>query len=564
MRTLASIKKQVPVQQILFFFAVVMLLSPAIAWSAADTGFGDSPACPNIKLNQPVPADGRIVGFGIVPDGGERVSFLGDLETDGLFDLFTVPASGGQAPIRFDIDTPRAQGLTGLPIFSPDGSRAVFRGEFDTEGVRELYSVETTDGGGTAIKLNGPLIGDVQREFVITPDGTQVVYLAEELSNLEELYVVPLLGGTSRRINNPLKSSDVRDDFQISPDGSFVVYRSRNGSFRTELFSAPLAGGPPVLLNDPLQELGGVLQFQISPDGSTVVYRSDQEVDNRFDLYQVPIGGGTVERITGSEVEEGVDDVFGISPDSTHVVYLNPRFVEGDFGIDIYAVDLVGGTPVRLNDPLPAGGFVSDFSIDPSSATVVFEGNAETNQFLEIFKVSITGGSVTKLSGDLSAADGTLGFSISPDGTTVVFGVDRDPGTGAVIQELLAVPLTGGPVRSLAGPLLPNRRVEQIDYSPDGQSLVYAAETDQDRLELFAVPLDASASPRRINQTLPAGASVEEGFGPVFQFSDDDRYVLFLADQETVGVTELWSVELACAAAIDRIFGDGFEETSIF
>ena len=532
---------------------------PSVAWTGDDTNGAGAPVCPNIKLNQPVPEEGLIVGYGPVPDGGERVSFLGDLEQDDLFDLFTVPASGGVDPIRFDIDTPRAQGLTGLPVFSPDGSRAVFRGDFETEGVRELFSVATTDGGGTPIKLNGPLVGDVQREIVITPDGQQVVYLAEELSNVEELYVVPILGGTSRRINNALKSSDVRDDFKISPDGSFVVYRARNDSFRTELFSAPLAGGPPVLLNDPLQEFGGVLQFQISSDSSTVVYRSDQEVDNRFDLYQVPISGGIVERITGSEVEEGVDDVFGISPDSTHVVYLNPRFVEGNFGTDIYAVDLEGGTPVRLNDPLPAGGFVSNFAIDPSSATVVFEGSAETNQLFELFSVSITGGSVTKLSGDLSAADGTLGFSISPDGTTVVFGVDRDPTTSAIIRELLAAPLGGGSVQSLAGPLAANRDVERLEFSPNGQAVVYAAETnDDDRVELFVVPLDASAPPRRINQSLPAGASVSASLNPEFQFSDDGRYILFLADQETVGVRELWSAELFCAA-IDQIFGDDFE-----
>lgn len=534
----------------------------ALVGAAAGMGLAlgaNAQVCPNVKLNQAVPEGSDIVGYGPIPDGSDRVTFLGDLETEGFFDLFTVPASGERAPIRFDLITPRAQGLADVPVFSPDGATSVFRGDFDTEGVRELYSISTADGGGVPTKLNGELIGDVQREIVVTPDGENVVYLAEEDTGREELYIVPLFGGTSRRLNDDLQASDVEEDFELSPDGEFVVYRAPQDTTRDELYSVRLAGGDPVRLNATLQSLGVVTDFRISPDGRTVVYRADQIVDNRFDLYQVPIGGGEAMRITGDEVERSVEDEFRISPDSTHVVYANPRFVDGAFGTDLYSVSVAGGDPVRLNAPLPAGGFVADFAIDPTSELVVLEGSVETNQLAEVFSVPIGGGTMTKLSGDLSTADGTLGFGITPDGTRVVFGIDRDPSTGTSVRELAITPIDGGPITTLVGPLTVNGDVGEILFTPDGSGIVYSAEADAvDRLELFQVPLDGRQPPRRINRELPDGASVGAFLNPDFQFSDDGRYVLFLADQETVGVTELWSAELFCEA-VETVFSNGFE-----
>lgn len=537
-------------------FGVAFDSAPAVA--APADGEDGLATCPNLRLNQTIPPNGEIVGYGAVTDGGARFAFLGDLEEDDQFDLFTVPASGAAAPVRFALDTPLSDGLRGFPIFSPDGSRAVFRGDFEVDSVIELYSIATTDGGGTPVKLNGPLVGDVQREFLVTPDGSQVLYLAEELSNNEELYAVALLGGPSRRVNTGDGISDVEGDFAVSTDSAYVVYRDPGTSFRDELYSAPLAGGPPVKLSGTLQSSGNVSNFLISSDGGTVIYRADQEVDGRYDLYQVPISGGAAVRISGSEVEQGVDDEFSISPDGTRVVYLNPRIKGPSFGADLYSVDLIGGAPIRLNDPLPANGTVGDFAIDPTSSKVVFEGSAESADLNEIFTVPIGGGVVTKISGDMQDADGTFRFALSPDGSTVVFRLDRDLSPGVITIEIMAVPLAGGPVSSLAGPLMPERQIEQQAFSPDGNSLVYAAQTDSfDRVELFVVPLDGSAPVRRINQILPDGATVGDGFNDEFQFSDDGRFIVFLADQDTAGVIELWSAELSCDE-LDAIFSDRF------
>ena len=80
---------------------------------------------------------------------------------------------------------------------------------------------------------------------------------------------------------------DVSSSYQVSPDGSTVVYRAdQDTDDVTELYSVPIGGGAVTKLNGALPAGGSVFYsgYQISPDGSTVVYNADQEpkiVDER-------------------------------------------------------------------------------------------------------------------------------------------------------------------------------------------------------------------------------------------------------------------------------------------
>lgn len=356
-------------------------------------------------------------------------------------------------------------------------------------------------------------------------------------------------------MNGDLTNGNVEEDFKISPDSQYVVYTARQDSQSEELFAAPLGGGAAFRLNGTMQALGSVTGFQISADSSTVVYRADQDTDNLLELYRVPLAGGNAVRLSGAEVTLRIGD-FAISPDSSRAVFENERHDGNRLATDIYSVPLTGGTPLRLNNPLPSGGFVRAFQINGAGDRVVFEGSTEVARRYEISSVPIEGGTVAKLSGDMTGTDGTRSFLISPDDTAVVFGVDRDPSSGAQILKMLVTPISGGASMRLAGPLPADRRTRQIGFDPSGTSVVYLADqAARNRYEIFSVPLDGSREPRRMNRPVPDGASVGATGNPDFQFSDDGRFILFLADQETVGVTELWSVELACSS----IFSDGFE-----
>ena len=67
--------------------------------------------------------------------------------------------------------------------------------------------------------------------------------------------------------------SDVYPNFEITPDGSRVVYMAdQDVTGVVELYSVPIGGGKPIKLNDELAINGDVVSFEISPDGQHVVY----------------------------------------------------------------------------------------------------------------------------------------------------------------------------------------------------------------------------------------------------------------------------------------------------
>src|SRR5439155_9878102 len=99
--------------------------------------------------------------------------------------------------------------------FSPDSQTVVYTAKQNVDEVYELFSVPIT--GGTPVRLNAPLVpgGDVvdsppgysvpANTFMITPDGTRVVYRADQDTNdVIELYSVPIGGGTPVKLNGPL------------------------------------------------------------------------------------------------------------------------------------------------------------------------------------------------------------------------------------------------------------------------------------------------------------------------------------------------------------------------
>ena len=82
------------------------------------------------------------------------------------------------------------------------------------------------------------------------------------------------------KLNGPLVSGGDVDEFRVSPDSSRVVYRADQDTDNVdELYSVPLAGGSPVKLNGPLVSGGYVWYFQVSPDSSRVVYHASQDTN---------------------------------------------------------------------------------------------------------------------------------------------------------------------------------------------------------------------------------------------------------------------------------------------
>jgi Tol biopolymer transport system component len=514
-----------------------------------------------IKLNPSLVAGGAVLDAQLTPDGN-RVVYLADQETNGVAELYTVPATGGAAT---KLNRPLVAGgaVHGFNI-TPNGSRVVFLADQDVSGVIEIYSVPVA--GGVVTRLNDPLIslvGGNVTSFQFTPDGSRVVYLADQdTADHFELYGVPVAGGAIAKLNGPdivLGGSVLA--FQISSNGTRVVFRAdleTNNQF--ELYSAPVAGGSLTKLNPPLAE--DVVGFEIAPNGTEVVYRAPQDDADVVELYIVPIAGGTVRKLNGPLPADFAVSTFQITPDGSRVVYRARREIpqpppaDEIVTIEIYSVALAGGPATKLNKTLPAGGSVVEFQITPDSSRVVYRSDQDTDNVFELYSVPVQGGTVTKLNPPLVAGGNVLGdststpllsegFQITPDGGRVVYRADQTTDT---VNELFSVPVAGGVATTLnpTFTLESGHDVAAFLISPDGTRVVYLADQDDNGTnELFSVPV-AGGTSTKVSQSLADGRTI---IG--FEIGPNSRRVTYLdAPFRTIPpdpdpVQELYSVEIS-------------------
>jgi Tol biopolymer transport system component len=372
-----------------------------------------------------------------------------------------------------------------------------------------------------------------------TTDGSRVVYSARNVSGV---YSVSSAGG-ERPIRLARAISYVAG-LEITPDGRRVVYEAdENTRDLFELFSAPIRGGSPsVELSTPA--LGDVGRFAITPDSGHVVFTAPSGAPR---VHSVPSdGSGPLLLLDASR--EAWD--FAISSDGSRVVYRTNHY-DGSPG-NLYSVPLDGSqAPVKLNDP---GDAMFDFVIVPSSDRVVYSmllGGAR-----KLFSTPIDGSS-PPLQLDGAGGDVCRGFQLTPDGLSVVYKADEDVNE---VFELYLVPVDGSLAAiRVSAPLVAGGDVQPGDLyrleqslfriSPDGSRAVYLADEDSNEvLELYSVPLDGSRASVKLNDPLAAGGDVQFGSNPEYlpplmDITGDGR-VVYVADRDTDEVFELYSVPI--------------------
>lgn len=214
--------------------------------------------------------------FAVAPDSS-RVAFRGDLEVDEVFELYSAPVAGGAPAVKLNGALASGGDVAAAIAVTPDSSRAVYLADQQTNDRIELWSVPLPGGG--SVKVNGPLVanGNVFQTFRIDPTSTTAVYVADQEADARtELFAAPLAGGGgSVKLNDPLVAGgDVEIEFLLTPDGARAVYvADQIADGRYELFSAPLGGGGATRINHVLPQFSSV-QFDplVTPDGQTAVY----------------------------------------------------------------------------------------------------------------------------------------------------------------------------------------------------------------------------------------------------------------------------------------------------
>jgi len=335
-----------------------------------------------------------------------------------------------------------------------------------------------------------------------TSGAPPVVYLAEQNTlDIPELYMSTSTG--SVKINGTLVAGGWVHDFAVSPNGDFVVYAAdQDTENRTELYLVNLANpGVATKLNAPLTINRDVTGFDISPDSSKVVYRADQDAPDVFDLFLVNVA----------------------SP----------------------------GSAVKVNAPLVAGGYVfAGFSFSPNSSQIVYRADQDVDETPEIFLTNIaTPGTAQKLNPELPAGGEVSSvYRFSPDGTKVGYIADQDVDER---QELFVVSVAApGVSTKLNGPMTAEGDVCRFEFSHDSTRVAYCGDQETDEvMELFLVSLDSPGASQKLNPTLVSGGNV----GSHYDFSADDTFIVYEAEQDVVDLNELYRVDLAAPGVATKL-----------
>ncbi|MEK7408426.1 MAG: PDZ domain-containing protein [Acidobacteriota bacterium] len=363
-------------------------------------------------------------------------------------DLWSVPRQGGEA-----VRLTTGPGVETNPVFSPDGARIAFTGEYD--GNIDVFVMPAS--GGIPKRLTWHPSPDTVLGW--TPDGKRILFASprESYTFFSELFTVGLDGGFPEKLPLPMGWEGA-----YSPDGSrlayvpigraFAVWKRYRGGRTTPIWIATLAGSriekvPRDNSNDfnPLW-IGDKVYFLSDRAGAVALYSYDtrtrqvkQELANSgLDLRAAAAGPGAI-----------VYEQFG--------------------GLHLF--DLKSGrtrpVPVRVNGDMPdlrdrlvnVGRRLRNAHLSPSAARAVFEARGE------ILTVPAEKGDVRNLTTTAAVAERDPAWA--PDGKAIAFFSDE-----AGEYALHLAPQTGmGSVTKIPLPEPGFYRAPQ--WSPDSRKIAF-------------------------------------------------------------------------------------------
>jgi Tol biopolymer transport system component len=187
----------------------------------------------------------------------------------------------------------------------------------------------------------------------------ELVY-EQEVDGNSDIYVVPAVGGTARRITeDPGHDSLAR----WTPDGRRIIFTSsRTG--KAQLWEVPSEGGRPRRVRS---NAASESQSDVSPDGRQLAFLSD--LDGPPKLLVQDLETGAVQEL----VRHGDDTILGNphwSPDGTLITFSSNHRI----GHQIYVVEVATGEERRISG-LTTGGCEPRFSRDGKKVAYVSRGH---------------------------------------------------------------------------------------------------------------------------------------------------------------------------------------------
>ena len=412
-------------------------------------------------------------------------------------------------------------------------------------------------------------------------------YMADT-GDIDEVFVVRMAGAPGEGLpagdGHGTFATD-RPTWGFSPDGGWISFVSRDGSLPWQVEAAPLTDeGPGELrrVSGPFKVDGNVTWYAWSPDGRKIAYVADQAYDAR-ELWVLDLSeDGYAQRVNPPlEFLGGVGPwdgqwPFAWSPDSTRLLYSG--WLDDPEEVDLYVTDVSGPSPapaVRLTDDLE--GDVRRFAWSPDGRAVSFAFYTP-GQGLYVARLSCAG---VEGPWQVHASAGFEKFGADGDTLLYLAPVDGDdwdevavhradltvtPPVSSVATESLILSLPGqqhqwspigerlaivtgrrlivldattGLNHVVNPPLVPNGGIRFYAWSPDGDSIAYAANQDAySRVELYHVDMSgpAPALKRKVSPPVDHDVQVDS-----ILWSPDSTRLAYRANQDVETRTEIYA-----------------------
>ena len=414
------------------------------------------------------------------------------------------------------------------PALSPDGKTIVFGYKGD------LYRVDAS--GGTAIPLT---IHEAQDQMPVwSHDGKYIAFASDRYGNFD-VYVMPATGGTPVRVTFN-SAHDYPYDFSI--DDKQVIYGSgRNAPAASvrfnsprlfqNLYSVPVTGGRSVLVS-----AAGMENAHYNSKGTQLVFQDRKGYEDPWrkhhtsavtrDIWVMDVKANSYRKISGFEGEDR-EPVF--SKDDQYVYYLS----EKDGTQNIYKAPLL----LRIAEQQ-----LTHFKTNPVRHLSRSENNTLCfTQDGEIYTLS-EGGDPKKVAiqihndgrGGVEKAMPVNGniteFALSPNGKELAF---------ITHGELFVTSVEGGQTKRVTNTPQQERMVQ---WSPDGKSLVYAAERNHN-WDIYQATLTRKDEPYFYASTVLKEEALIHTDAEEFQprYSPDGKEIAYLEERNILKVYNLAS-----------------------
>ena len=411
------------------------------------------------------------------------------------------------------------------PAISPDGKTIAFNYKGD------VYLVGSEGGRATQLTTNPAYDGYP----VWSPDGKTIAFASDRAGSMD-VYTVPVTGGSPTRLTwNSASETPV----VFTPDGKKILYRANflpdaqytqfpSGS---QIYAVSVQGGRPeqFLTFD-------VYDIQFNKAGDKIIYHDYKGYEDNWrkhhtssvtrDIWLHDLKTGKFTNITNKEVEDR-NPVF--SDDEQSIYFLSERF--GDFNVCKLALN----NPTEVKQITKHSKHPVRFLSKANDGTLCYFFNGEIytlkdGQQPKKLNIQVVTDQLEANSKLNNLPYGANEMALSPNGKEVAFIVRGD-----VFVTSVEYPTTKRITNTAS-------QERSVSFSPDGRTLVYAAERDGN-WNIYTASLTDSTDKSFTYAKDIKEEQITKGKDACFEpaFSPDGKEIAYLENRTTLKVINLKS-----------------------